>query len=760
MATVSNTIKLQDKMTPILRNITNALNATLDVLESTDNASSQAFKGIRRDVQNAISAVNDLEQEVYGLKKSTDKARSGFSGWQAAITTANQALQLVRTTVQGIVNGIRTVSGFADSQTGLTSRLSLMTGSLEEAKQLQEEIFKSAQRSRASYSATADSIAQMGMMAAEAFTDVNGKLNTNELVAFTEAINKQLTISGVAGTAGADAALYQLTQAMSSGRLQGDELRSIMEQAPIIADTITDYVRGMDEAYANITKGDLRTLASEGIITAEVVKKAMLSSMKDIEGQFNQMPQTFGQAMTMLKNEAIMAAQPLVQQFSDFVQSDGFQGLYRFAVEQLPVVIMYIQELVDKISILSESSGAKQLASDFNMLLGVLGGILQFIVSIGTFFVNNWQWISPIIYGIVIALLLYKATLVGVAIAQGVKNAMDFIAEVQAYKNAKAILANSAAYDKQTVSTAAATVAQTSFNAALLASPITWILIIIIAVITALFLVVGVINKVTGSSISAIGIVTGALTSAVAFIWNLFLSLVDLILGIVNYWYNIFGSFVNFFGNVFNDPIGSIIQLFGQLADNVLGVLQSIARAMDKVFGSNMSDAVSGWRKNLSSNIEIATKKYGNGSYEKVMDELNLSSESLGMSRWAYSDAWDTGYNWGADVQSSIKEGLGAFDLNSLTTDMEQLARNSEEQTGLANGDNGAVQTQGEVTITDEDIKLLKDVAKAEWVNQYTTLRPELTVTFGDVHETADVNAILTEMENMVANAYASGLAY
>lgn len=745
MATISNTIKLQDKMTPILRRITSALNSTLDVLESTDTASSQAFKGVRRDVQGAINSINSLENEIEDLQQPISNARAGFSGWQAAITTANQGLQLVMSTARGVANVVGSVTGFADTQTGITSRLNLMTGSLEKTKELQDAIYQSAQRSRASYEATADSIAKMGMMAADAFKNIDGSLNTDELLAFTESINKQLVISGVAGTAGADAALFQLTQAMSSGVLRGEELNSVMEQAPMIADSIAKYM--------GISKGELRALAAEGQVTSQIVKEAMIASLGEVTGNFKQMPTTFGQAMTMIKNEFTVGLRPLVQQFSDFAQSDTFQQLYQMAVNTIPHIVNYVQQLIDKLSILANSSGAAELGRQFLILFGIVGSLLQIVVSLTTFIIDNWQWISPIIYGVAAAMLFLWATTNGVALAQKAAAAISalFAGAQTALSIGMGVLSGS---------TAAASAAVMTFNSALWASPITWIIAIIVALIAALFVVIGVINKVTGSSISALGIITGALTTAVAFIWNLFVGLLDLVLGVVNYMISPFITFANFLGNLFTDPIGAVVRLFGDMADSILGVIESIAKAMDSVFGTDMAKAVKGWRKGIDGMVKSVANTYGNGKYEEVLSKMNLSSESLGISRWAYGDAWDSGYNFGEQTEQSIGDMFAGFDMNSLSGSMADMAANTEGLLGLADGSNGALQTEGEVTITEEDIKLLKDVAKTEWTNKYTTLRPELTITFGDVHETADVNVIAAAVEEMVVNAYASGLAY
>ena len=158
-------------------------------------------------------------------------------------------------------------------------------------------IYESAQRSRGSYQVTADMVSKLGNMAGEAFS------SNKELVAFAEQLNKQITLSG-ASTVAADAAMLQLTQAMSSGVLRGEELNSILEQTPTIAKTIADYM--------GVSTGQMREMASEGQVTAEVVKNALLGAADEVNAKFEQMPMTWGQVWTSFKNTAIMAVHPVL----------------------------------------------------------------------------------------------------------------------------------------------------------------------------------------------------------------------------------------------------------------------------------------------------------------------------------------------------------------------------------------------------------------------------------------------------------------
>lgn len=187
----------------------------------------------------------------------------------------------------------------ADSMTTTRARLDLMNDGLQTTAELQDMIMASANRSRASYQATADAVSKMGIMAKDAFN------SNEELIAFSELINKQFTIAGTSA-AGIDAAMLQLTQAMSSGVLRGEELNSVFEQAPTIIQTIADYL--------GVPIGKIREMAAEGQITSTIVKNAMLAlaSADKINAKFEQMPMTFSQVWTIAKNVILEAFTPVL----------------------------------------------------------------------------------------------------------------------------------------------------------------------------------------------------------------------------------------------------------------------------------------------------------------------------------------------------------------------------------------------------------------------------------------------------------------
>lgn len=264
MATIQDTLVLNDQYSP-------ALNNYIQSLLRAQNAANQTQNANRRFADSASEAA-----------RSTSSFASSLRNLAGAYLG---------------VRGLSSLFNLSDTMTQTTARLDMMNDGLQTTAELNRMIYESAQRSRGSYQATADMVPKLGNLAGEAFS------SNKELVDFAEQLNKQITLSG-ASTQAADAAMLQLTQAMSSGVLRGEELNSILEQTPTIAKTIADYM--------GVSTGQMREMASEGQVTAEVVKNALLGAAEEVNAKFDQMPMTWGQVWTSFKNTAIMAVQPVL----------------------------------------------------------------------------------------------------------------------------------------------------------------------------------------------------------------------------------------------------------------------------------------------------------------------------------------------------------------------------------------------------------------------------------------------------------------
>lgn len=234
-----------------------------------------------------------LTQIIQKQQQHTKKTEETQSSWSKLVNTIRSAA-----VVAGGVALVKNIMAAADQQSTLNARLSMMTDSLEESAALQDRIYQAAQRSRGSYNNTANMVGKFGTLAPDAFN------NNAEIVDFAEQINKHIALSGASGSA-ADGAILQLTQALGSGVLRGEELNSVLEQTPTIAQAIAEYM--------GMSVGEMRELASDGAITADVVKNALLATAEETNARFEQMPMTFAQLWTSGLNAVQQAAMPVLQ---------------------------------------------------------------------------------------------------------------------------------------------------------------------------------------------------------------------------------------------------------------------------------------------------------------------------------------------------------------------------------------------------------------------------------------------------------------
>lgn len=237
----------------------------------------------------------EIEQKRLARETQKDLNREMRNGSAAANGLASTIKSLAGAYIG--LQGLKGILNLSDTITSTTARLNMMNDGLQSTDELNDMIFASAQRSRGSYQDTAAMVAKLGVLAGDAFD------SSAQIVDFAEQINKQMILSGTS-TQEASAAMLQLTQAMSSGMLRGEELNSILEQTPMIAQTIAEYM--------GVTTGEMRNLASEGKVTAEVVKNAMLQAAEETNEAFNDMPYTWSQVFTSFQNTAIQTFEPIL----------------------------------------------------------------------------------------------------------------------------------------------------------------------------------------------------------------------------------------------------------------------------------------------------------------------------------------------------------------------------------------------------------------------------------------------------------------
>ena len=645
-----------------------AMGIVLNSFESMQRASSNAvdvsaIQEAREELARAETAFDSIEQNIRDANDQQQRFNRSIRDGSSAADGLWQKMKGIAATVGGMI-GLKQALGTSDQLTQTNARLNNALikfddgGSIEE---LEAKVMASAQRSRAYYMDTAAAVAKLGINARDAFT------NMDEVIAFSELVNKSFVIGG-AGAQEQSAATLQLTQAMASGVLRGEELNSIFENAPGIIQSIAKYL--------DVPIGQIRTMASEGQITAEIVKNAMFEAAGDIERNFSNMPKTWGQIWTGMKNKTLSIFAPILTKINELANSE------------------LVAKLTDGIV-----NGLAAIATVANM-------ILDLMINVASVVVDNWSWLSPIILGVAAALGVYYGRLLLVKGAELASAAVSGAVAV-----AKGIMA--AATMLVTGATWAQVTAQYGLNAAMYACPLVWIIILIISLVALFYAAVAAVNKFAGTSVSATGIICGAFMAALAFIGNIFIALWNVAAEVFVLIYNLVATVANFIGNVFNDPVEAVCRLFFDLADTVLGVLQALASAIDAIFGSNLAGAVQGWRDSLGGWVD---ETFGKGT--EVM--AKMSADDLKLDRFEYGAAFDLGYNFGEGIDSKVSglfdgsamDSMGAFDIGNT---LDGIYGNTGDTAG-----NTAAMSDA-LDITEEDLSYLRDIAEREAINRFTT---------------------------------------
>ena len=301
MATIRSQMVLNDGMSAVLKRITSALDTTLNAFEQVQRASGRAVDAaqIAQARSQLVGANAEIQDMADGYRRAAEQEENLNRGLRTGGSLADGMLGKVKTLVATLAAGagLNKLIGLSDQMTSTTARLSFLVDDGGSVDELEAKIMASAQRSRAAYLDTASAIASMGANAGAAFS------SNDELIAFMEQVNKQFVIGG-ASAQGQAAAMLQLTQAMAAGALRGEELNSILENAPGIARAI--------EQYMGIAEGSIKSYAEKGAVSATVVKNALLSIADETNAKFNGMAMTWGQVWTQMGNIALKVTQPLL----------------------------------------------------------------------------------------------------------------------------------------------------------------------------------------------------------------------------------------------------------------------------------------------------------------------------------------------------------------------------------------------------------------------------------------------------------------
>lgn len=663
---------LNDGISGVLRKINTALNTTLNAFEQVQRASGRAVDTAQIQAARAalVQANAQVDQMAEGYRRAAEQEEILNKGLRNGTNAAGGLLGKVKGIVATLAAGagIKALLGLSDKLTSTTARLNFLVDDGGSVEALEQKIMASAQRSRSAYLDTASTITSIGSNAGRAFS------NNDELIGFTELINKSFVIGG-ATAEGQAAAMLQLTQAMAAGALRGEELNSILENAPGIARAI--------ESYMGIAEGSIRQYAEQGLITAEVVKNAMFASADEINAKFESMPLTWSQIATKMQNTALAAFGPVLTRLNQVANSAQFNTVINGVINGLA------------------------------MLATVATGVLDLLINGAAFVVDNWSWISPIVYGLVAAFIAYNAVAL---ITNGITNGI---------------------------------------NAALQACPIAWIVVLVIALVAAIYAACSAIAKFTGIANSGFGVICGGINVVVQFFVNLGLTIANIALGI----WNALGACAQNIGIAFGNVISGVQAWFYNLLSTALTVVAGICEALNKLPFVDFD--YSGITNAASDYAAKAAEASGNiQDFVSVGDAFNegMSTFDTWQDGWV-GDAFNAGANWGDGVASGISDAVGGlFDMDlGAATDygaggpgtggygdfaMDDLLGN----TGQTAANTGAAADA--LSTSTEELEYLRDIAERDAINRFTTaeVRIDMTGMTNRIEGGADLDGVISTL--------------
>ena len=752
-------------MSPVLRSVMKSMDSTLRVMKNLDRQAgkgvqSKAYRTAERDIKRAN---NELTRMQNNLSRA-DKAAGNLSrntgkiyGNMSRLSSVGFNLSNLAAGVYLLKNAATAVSGLMeqpDSLNAIQYRLGTYDTTGATPNQLFDAAYLAAMNSRSDLQSTSNLAARV---LATGATGGSGA----QAIRLAELLNKASFLGGSSSQESKNA-LMQLSQALASGVLQGDELRSIREQAPGLTDTLSRGLSSLaakgllPDRFMNATMGDLKQLGAEGELTTQRIIAAFQEMGDYVDTTFEHSPKQFGQAMTMVGN--------IWDRFLKMLSAgDGALGKINDKAWEL-------------VEWLESASGTKFLETLATGITFVVDGIIQLIDWIGDLI----SWFNSLDNGSLILQAGFIALGTAAAYA-GLRAAVAWAIAAFPIVLVISLLGVLIYALLQTGLTAGEIVGG-------IAGGILFLSYLISDLLIGALVGAGVIGVGAGVLvIMAIQGVVQILLWAVLAIWSALVTV-----------YNVLFSIVKGAYGVVKGAIVGIYQVFVWLGQGVLGILYSIASAIDFVFGSNLAGTVGGWIDGLGSSVDALNEALdplgefedignqwknsygtlgdmwaGNGQYDdwnitdKMGDVWNGGTGMMdGIVNWGTGamanpmDGWNSGYSWGEGLVGEI--GDFSMELDNFGNIEDILNKGVGVDGGNVRVDGGDLDSVGsiksDVDISDQDIQLLRDISARDFLLNLQTVTPQANVTFGDIRETADVNKILDVIQDMVDEELATSL--
>lgn len=840
MATLQNRIELVDGVSPVLNKITQSVNATQKGFSSIANSRKvfdqleQSVSGVERvvdsmqgksinigtnaaqTVANARQAINSLQDKtitiganvtipgvdtaalknrlnanlftpandaMVNLQRQTDNTSRAFSRLKDLVSSTFGQLTMANLAAGAIAKIGSTIASLpaylihtSDTYAGIEARLRLIVGEGGDVEAMNQRIYESAIRARGSYFQMADAVGKIAMTAKEAFPD------PQQVVPFMEGIQKLFTIGGTGVQQQADA-LLQLTQALGSGKLQGDEFRSIAETAPMIEQMVAEYM--------NVSRGALKQLSSDGQITSEILKNAILQNMDKINEMFEQMPLTWGSIWQIMTTQATNALKPVFSLVSDLANTPVAKIIMDTAIQGIQLAASALGWLINNLVWIAKTPVIQTLAMAIQGLVGLLvkagnaigetyRAMIKPIQKLADEWtprlINEFQWfINTPIGGAIIASFIIIISVISEVLDIGAQltgwfldtlpTAINYITDIVMAPFQMLYDAVAGACEGLNIFTEIALPALltvlTIAGGALLVYSMYWLIANASAIRHAVVMgLVAARTAVCNAVMAAWRVVVMAATIASWLFHGSILAtiiVIGAIIGIIAYgaimifrkWQDATGRLGTTFESVFSS-IGQIVSdTINFMIDKIngfIGVLNTLTGAINSIFGTNigMIGEIT-WRSNLADSLGARGKQLDNIVHDTIQDVSDFLENPL----------------------EKLKQGMQNSNNGKTVQDDQDGGGGSDGSGGGSGGDGGAAQRTADNTgrmadAMDDIIEIAKEareLAGKEAVLHYTT--QEIAVSVGDINPTIekqqDVDGVIDQITEYILTGISTG---